>query len=193
MAKVTDFGASRILPKDEVQLMTMVQGTLGYLDPEYLQERKLTEKSDVYSFGVVLLELITRKTAIYFERPGEGKNLASSFLEAMKGNRVGCMLDSSIMAVGMEELFQEVAELASGCLSLKGDERPSMTQVADKLKAIRSAWREALLLKHEETQNLTEKVGLDSSICELPPSSYWTARILALNIETPHVDPAGTS
>jgi len=193
MAKVTDFGASRILPKDEVQLMTMVQGTLGYLDPEYLQERKLTEKSDVYSFGVVLLELITRKTAIYYERPGEGKNLASSFLEAMKGNRVGCMLDSSIMAVGMEELFQEVAELASGCLSLKGDERPSMTQVADKLTAIRSAWREALLLKHEETQNLTEKVGLDSSICELPPSSYWTARILALNIETPHVDPAGTS
>jgi len=189
-AKVIDFGASRMLPKDAVQFMTMVQGTLGYLDPEYLQERKLTEKSDVYSFGVVLLELITRKTAIYFEGPEKGKNLASSFLEAMKGNRVECMLDSSIMGVGMEELFQEVVELASWCLSLKGDERPSMTQVADKLKAIRSTWREVLLLKHEETQHLVEKVGTDSSICELPPSSYWTAR--AMDIETPHVDPAGT-
>ena len=193
MAKVTDFGASRILPKDEVQLMTMVQGTLGYLDPEYLEERKLTEKSDVYSFGVVILELITRKTAIYFERPGEEKNLASSFLEAMKGNRVGCMLDSSITGVGTKELFQEVTELASRCLSLKGEERPSMTQVADKLKAIRSTWREVLLLKHEETPHLTEKVGSDSSICELPPSSYWTARILAVDIETPHVDCVGTS
>ena len=68
--------------------MTIVQGTLGYLDPEYLQERKLTEKSDVYSFGVVLLELITRKKAIYSEGTKEGNGLASCFLLAMKENRV---------------------------------------------------------------------------------------------------------
>ena len=103
------------------------------------------------------------------------------------------MLDSSITGVGTKELFQEVAELASRCLSLKGEERPSMTQVADKLKAIRSTWREVLLLKHEETLHLTEKVGSDSSICELPPSSYWTARIRAVDIETPHVHRVGTS
>ncbi|CAL5044717.1 unnamed protein product [Urochloa decumbens] len=151
MAKVTDFGASRMLPRDVVQLMTMVQGTLGYLDPEYLQERKLTEKSDVYSFGVVLLELITRKQAIYFDGHEE-KTLATSFLQALKDNRFESMLDTSIMGTGMEELFQEVAELASRCLNLKGDERPSMTQVGDKLKAIRSIWRAILLLKHEETQ-----------------------------------------
>ncbi|WVZ82639.1 hypothetical protein U9M48_029883, partial [Paspalum notatum var. saurae] len=162
MAKVADFGASRLLPKDEAQFMTMVQGTLGYLDPEYLQERILTEKSDVYSFGVVLLELITRKTAIYSEGPKERKNLASSFLLAMRENRVGGFLDSSIMDVEMEELFQEVAELASLCLSYKGEERPSMVQVADRLKAIRSTWREKLLLKHEETQHLIEKLDIET-------------------------------
>jgi serine/threonine protein kinase len=196
MAKMTDFGASRILPKDAVQLMTMVQGTLGYLDPEYLQERKLTEKSDVYSFGVVLLELITRKTAIYFEVTGqEGKSLASSFIQAMKENRLESMLDTSIRDVGMEGLFQEVAELARLCLNSEGKERPSMSQVADKLKAIRSSWREILLLKHEETQRLIieRSSGMDPVVGELEPSMTYTAQMLGLDIETPHVDHADTT
>jgi serine/threonine protein kinase len=192
MAKVTDFGASRMLPKDAVQFMTMVQGTLGYLDPEYMQERRLTEKSDVYSFGVVLLELITRKTAIYFEGPKEGQYLASSFQQAMKENRVEGMLDTSIMGVGMEELLQEVAELASLCLSSKGEERPSMTQVADKLKALRRTWRGKLLLQHEETKHLGEMLGATST-CRISPSMYWTAQMMGMDIEAPQVDHAGTT
>jgi serine/threonine protein kinase len=184
MAKVTDFGASRMLAKDAVQFMTMVQGTLGYLDPEYLQERKLTEKSDVYTFGVVLLELITRKTAIYSEGLESGKCLASSVIQAIKENRVEGMLDPSIMCVGTEELLREVAELGSQCLSIKGEERPSMTQVTDKLKAIRSTWRKLLLLKHNETELRIENSGVDGACGRLPPSMYWTAGMMGMDIET---------
>uniref|UniRef100_A0ACD5ZPP1 Uncharacterized protein n=1 Tax=Avena sativa TaxID=4498 RepID=A0ACD5ZPP1_AVESA len=154
MAKVTDFGASRMLPKDAVQFMTMVQGTLGYLDPEYLQVRQLTEKSDVYSFGVVLLELITGKTAIYHEGLKEGKSLVSTFLLAMKEENIEGMLDRSIVRVGMETLLREVSELARMCLGARGDDRPTMTEVADRLKVLRSTWREKLVLEHGSPERL---------------------------------------
>ena len=58
---------------DEIEFIMFVQGTLGYLDPESFISHQLTEKSDVYSFGVVLLELITRKRAMFADRFNEKK------------------------------------------------------------------------------------------------------------------------
>ncbi|KAK0587338.1 hypothetical protein LWI29_021201 [Acer saccharum] len=137
IAKVSDFGASKLVPMDETQLTTMVQGTLGYLDPEYLQNSKLTEKSDVYSFGVVLVELMTGKKVVSFARPEEERNLVKYFLFLLNEGCLFEILENGMVNDDNSEQIREVAELARRCLRVKGEERPTMKEVAMELEGLR--------------------------------------------------------
>ncbi|KAJ4747124.1 Wall-associated kinase family protein [Rhynchospora pubera] len=136
-AKVSDFGASILALTDEAQFVSLVQGTRGYLDPEYMQSCQLTEKSDVYSFGVVLLELLTRKPVIDFDAPEKEMSLCTRFLSAMKEKNMQNLLDDEISNEDDMQMIMEVAELAKQCLNIKGDERPTIKEVAEELDRIR--------------------------------------------------------
>ena len=135
--KVSDFGASRLIPLDQAQLTTLVQGTLGYLDPEYFHSSQLTEKSDVYSFGVVLVELLTGKKALSFDRSEEERNLAMLFVSSMKDDRLFEILDGKVLNEGNAKHLKEVAILAKRCLMVKGEERPTMKEVVMELEGLR--------------------------------------------------------
>ncbi|CAN7021717.1 unnamed protein product, partial [Brassica rapa subsp. trilocularis] len=113
-AKVADFGASRLIPMDKEQLTTMVQGTLGYLDPEYYNTGLLNEKSDVYSFGVVLMELLTGQKALLHE-----------------------VIDGKVMKENNQREIHESERIAVECTRLMGEERPRMKEVAAQLGALR--------------------------------------------------------
>lgn len=136
VAKVADFGASRLMPIDQTQLNTLVQGTLGYLDPEYFLSSQLTEKSDVYSFGVVLAELLTGKEALSFKRPENERNLSLLFVLAVKEGRLLDIVDERILKDGPVDHIKEVASLASKCLKINGEERPTMKEVALELEGL---------------------------------------------------------
>ncbi|KAG1354199.1 wall-associated receptor kinase 5 [Cocos nucifera] len=135
-AKVSDFGASRLVPFDQTHITTLVQGTLGYLDPEYFHTSQLTEKSDVYSFGVVLAELLTKEKVISFCRTEEGRNLASHFV-MLEENQLLEAVDGQIVNEAGERHLFVVSQLAKRCLNLKGEERPTMKEVAVELDALR--------------------------------------------------------
>ncbi|XP_076882626.1 wall-associated receptor kinase 2-like [Bidens hawaiensis] len=136
VAKVADFGASKLIPVDQTELATIVQGTLGYLDPEYLQTNQLTDKSDVYSFGVVLVELLTGKKVLSFDRPEEERNLAIYFLYSLKEGRLFQVLDERLQLNDVPSEIIQVSRLAERCLRVKAEERPTMKEVAIELQGI---------------------------------------------------------
>ncbi|XP_020188944.1 wall-associated receptor kinase 5-like [Aegilops tauschii subsp. strangulata] len=137
MAKVSDFGASILAPSDKEQFVTMVQGTCGYLDPEYMQTCQLTEKSDVYSFGVILLEILTGQLPLKLKGSETQRSLSSIFLSAMKENNLDAVLVSHVKGEESMELLRGLADLAKKCLDMCGDNRPFMKEVADELNRLR--------------------------------------------------------
>ncbi|KAL8136935.1 hypothetical protein V2J09_002936 [Rumex salicifolius] len=136
-AKVSDFGSSKTIAMDQTHLTTLVQGTMGYLDPEYFQSYQFTEKSDVYSFGVVILELLTSKKPIYREgHVVEQKNLVTEFLFLTQDSRLSNILDPKIVGEAKEDELNSVVELAKHCVSWSGKLRPTMKEVAMTLEMI---------------------------------------------------------
>uniref|UniRef100_A0A803QDG3 Protein kinase domain-containing protein n=1 Tax=Cannabis sativa TaxID=3483 RepID=A0A803QDG3_CANSA len=135
-AKIADFGTSRLITLEQTHLTTVVYGTAGYLDPEYLQSNQYTVKSDVYSLGVVLVELLTGQKAISLIRTEEGRSLATYFLISMRENRLLDILDAQVLEGPLEEIMI-FANLAKCCLDLHGNNRPTMKEVVMKLEVIK--------------------------------------------------------
>ncbi|KAF4385963.1 hypothetical protein G4B88_031098 [Cannabis sativa] len=139
-AKVSDFGASVLIPPGQTGIATTVQGTLGYLDPEYLTTGTLTTKSDVYSFGVVLVELITGEKPISngVRRSGVKSNIIQYFVSTIRENKgeryVEKIVDPNIVYDESHETeIETVAELAMKCLEGYSERRPTMKEVAEEL------------------------------------------------------------
>ncbi|XP_076890962.1 wall-associated receptor kinase 2-like [Bidens hawaiensis] len=174
-AKISDFGLSKLVPLDHGQVTTLIQGTLGYLDPEYFNTSQLTEKSDVYSFGVVLTELITGKKPIGVDRANVEKNLATYFVNAINENRLYEIVEPRILREGTFEQIQAVGDLVKRCLSLQGHDRPTMKMVAMELDNLRKftiyPWVQQQ--SRQETRSLVVDVE-QSDLYEVPLVSYST-------------------
>lgn len=155
-AKVSDFGASRPIPHNQTHVTTLVQGTLGYMDPEYFQTSQLTEKSDVYSFGVVLIELLTRERPISDGQIDEVRSLALHFSCLFHQHRLLEIVDSQVAEEAGMRHVKTVAQLAFRCLRLKGEERPRMVEVAIELEALRRLMKQHSVLKIEGEHLLGE-------------------------------------
>ncbi|KAL5205093.1 hypothetical protein ABZP36_009964 [Zizania latifolia] len=135
--KVSDFGISKFMTIEKDHTNKVI-GSIIYMDPMYYTMGILTEKSDVYSFGVVLLELITRKKAIY-----DGNNsLKINFVKSyMSDSRAREMFDEELASSPQAiDCLDMIGRIAVQSLKEDVDERPTMKQVLEQLHLVRNKW-----------------------------------------------------
>lgn len=139
--KLCNFALSLSIPEGKTHVTgTTVQGTYGFVDPDYLRTSIVAEHTDVYSFGVFLLILLTGESAFDYNRTGDQRNIHTYVEDLVKEGRFDEIIDPKILeeeggaSEEMEIQLQAFLKLALSCVKRKRDR--SMIDVAKVLARV---------------------------------------------------------
>ncbi|KAK4587259.1 hypothetical protein RGQ29_024108 [Quercus rubra] len=139
IAKIADFGLSKLLNKQQTRTDANATGTYGYMAPEWLKVAPITAKVDVYSFGVMLLEIICARRHIERSRVEEESDKDDLLLSNWV---LSCVVSGKLeMVVGHEpevlsdfKRFERMALVGLWCINPDPILRPSMKKVTQMLE-----------------------------------------------------------
>jgi serine/threonine protein kinase len=131
VAKITDLS---VCSTELLRHLTVINGPIGYLDPEYMVTGRMTEKSDVYSLGAVLFEVLCDRCAFDYKLPDEQKALTRWALRCKEEGNLDQIIDPYLMGRINPLSLDKFAETAEKCVALQGIDRPSMGDVVSDLE-----------------------------------------------------------
>ncbi|KAF5749731.1 receptor-like cytosolic serine/threonine-protein kinase RBK1 isoform X1 [Tripterygium wilfordii] len=129
--QVSDFGLAKWLPQNWVHHVVFpIEGTFGYLAPEYFMHGIVDEKTDIFAFGVLLLELITGRHAVDSSR----QSLVIWAKPLLEENSVKELVDPRLGDSYDPTEMKRAMLTASMCIHHLPSMRPPMNRVLQVLK-----------------------------------------------------------
>ncbi|ESQ41897.1 hypothetical protein EUTSA_v10013242mg [Eutrema salsugineum] len=130
-AQISDFGLAKWLPDQWTHhTVSKVEGTFGYLPPEFFMHGIVDEKTDVYAYGVLLLELITGKQAL----DSSQHSLVMWAKPLIKESKIKQLVDPILGDDYDLEELDRLVFIASLCIHQTSMNRPHMSQVVEILR-----------------------------------------------------------
>ncbi|XP_057783892.1 receptor-like cytosolic serine/threonine-protein kinase RBK1 isoform X2 [Salvia miltiorrhiza] len=130
-AQISDFGLAKWLPESWAHLVVSpIEGTFGYMAPEYFMHGLVNEKTDVFAFGVLLLELITGRRAV----DSSSQSLVMWAKPHLENNSVEEIADPRLGGNYNVVEMKRAMFTASTCIHHLPTMRPNMKRVVQLLK-----------------------------------------------------------
>uniref|UniRef100_A0A7N0T2G1 non-specific serine/threonine protein kinase n=1 Tax=Kalanchoe fedtschenkoi TaxID=63787 RepID=A0A7N0T2G1_KALFE len=155
--QISDFGLAKWLPEQWTHhVVSKIEGTFGYLPPEFFMHGIVDEKTDVYSFGVLLLELITGRMALDKSQ----KSLVLWAKPLIARNSIDELVDPSLSGTYDVEQMKRMILTASLCIHESPADRPQMKDVSTILRGDQESEQ---LVKQYQEQSLASQFDTDDS------------------------------
>ncbi|KAK1564688.1 hypothetical protein Q3G72_009260 [Acer saccharum] len=137
IAKISDFGLSKLLLSNHSRTLTMIRGTRGYVAPEWFKNVPVTAKVDVYSFGVMLLEIICCRRSVEMECEEENRAILTDWAcECYAERRLDVLVDDDETAMADKARLHKWLMIAIWCIQDDPSKRPTMKMVVQMLEGV---------------------------------------------------------
>ncbi|KAF7091672.1 hypothetical protein CFC21_094228 [Triticum aestivum] len=131
--KIADFGLSRLFDGGNTHISTEhVVGTRGYMAPEYIESKILSEESDIFSLGVILAQIVIGQ-----RKYPEGTS-NEEFIEVSEKWRTRLQKTSKKTSLEAEcRQVDECIRVARKCMDKDRKRRPTIREIVEILEKIK--------------------------------------------------------
>ncbi|KAL8259238.1 hypothetical protein R6Q59_027191 [Mikania micrantha] len=177
IAKISDFGLSKLIYVDRSGVITNPCGTPGYCEPEYYDTGIVKKESDIFSFGLVLFEVMCGRLCTTREKDGLrlSHNLAKKYYQK---DLLDAIIDPHLREQMCPSSLEKFSKLAYECLNNERAHRPTMDEVTKELEEALKIQEEYDSWKKEEEYWKTKLPDDSEEILERlnPPVKQYSTR-----------------
>ncbi|XP_029127072.1 probable receptor-like protein kinase At2g42960 [Cajanus cajan] len=162
-AKLSDFGLAKVMGIKESKVFTDVRGTIGYMDPEYMSNAKLTCASDVYSFGIVALQILSGQKVIELDLDARDQLTRKARDVSMGKRPLSDFEDPRLNGKIDKADFEAILQIAVLCVAKSSKGRPTIEVVFEELDKVCKDMETRMKPKQDESSSTISTPSSKSS------------------------------